>query len=60
MYVVKQLDSVESNKMNWLNESLNECILIAGHGFYTKHNETRHMYIYRESDAATFSQSETV
>jgi hypothetical protein len=32
-YVVKQLDSVEFYEMNWLNVSLNECILFAGMAF---------------------------
>jgi hypothetical protein len=34
-FFAKQLDSVESNKINQLNKSpSNECILIVGYGFY--------------------------
>jgi hypothetical protein len=41
--VVKQLDSLELYKMNWLNESLSmNVISVMGHCFYTKQKKTWH------------------
>jgi hypothetical protein len=39
--------------------SLNESVLIVGHGFYTKQNRNQ-TYLCRESNATTYSPNETV